>query len=211
MRTLIQELNLDENTIFIFTSDNGPAPRKVGGSDSEFFNSNGPFRGEKEDVYEGGIRIPLVVRWKGKIEAGKTSEEITGFEDWMPTLLEIVGAKETTPKNIDGFSFAPVLFGKKIAERPFLYREFSSRGGQQSIRVGDWKGVRTNLMAKGKEKPDLHIALYNLKTDIAESKDVSAQHADIVAKMEKLMREQHVSSKEFAFPALDKLAKQQDR
>jgi arylsulfatase A len=99
-----------------------------------------------------------------------------------------------------------VLFGKKISERPFLYREFSSRGGQQSIRIGDWKGVRTNLLPKGKGKPDLHIALYDLKTDIAESNDVSAQHADIVTKMEKLLREQHVASKEFAFPALDKLS-----
>jgi arylsulfatase len=207
MRALLKELNLDDNTIFIFTSDNGPAPRGIGGTDVAFFDSNGPFRGEKEDIYEGGIRVPLVVKWTGKIKAGTTSGRVTGFEDWMPTLLELVGAKKLAPKNIDGISFAPVLFGKKMEERPFLYREFSSRTGQQSIRIGDWKGVRTELMPKGKGKePDLHIALYNLKTDIAESNDVSAQHPKIVARMEKLMREQHVPSQEFPLPALDKLA-----
>lgn len=208
MRALIEELGLDHNTIFVFTSDNGPAPRKIGGSDTEFFNSAGPFRGEKEDVYEGGIRVPLIVRWKGKIDAGKTTDQITGFEDWMPTLLELAGAKKATPANIDGISFAPVLFGKKAKERPFIYREFSSRGGQQAVRIGDWKGVRTNLLTKDDSKPDLHIALYNLKTDIAESNDVSAEHPKIVAQLEKLMREQHVPSKEFPFPPLDNLARQ---
>jgi arylsulfatase len=210
MRALLKELNLDDNTIFIFTSDNGPAPRGIGGTDVPFFNSNGPFRGVKEDIYEGGIRVPLIVKWTGKIKPGTTSTHVTGFEDWMPTLMELVGAKNLTPKNIDGISFAPVLFGKEIPERPFLYREFPSRGGQQSIRIGDWKGVRTNLNPNRKQdknaKPDLHIALYNLKTDIAESKDVSAQHPKIVAHMEKLMREQHVPSEEFPLPALDRLS-----
>jgi arylsulfatase len=157
----------------------------------------------KGSIYEGGIRVPMMVRWKGKIKANSVSERVTGFEDWLPTLLELLGEKQKTPKEIDGISFAPVLLGKKLPERPFLYREFPNYTGQQSIRIGDWKGVRRNL--KSKEKPDMRIELFNLKTDIAETKDVASQHPKIVAQMEKLMREQHVPSQEFPFSALDQL------
>jgi arylsulfatase len=204
MLELVKDLGLDENTIFVFTSDNGPAPQGMGGSDAEFFDSNGPLRDGKTAIYEGGIRVPLVVRWSGKIKPGTVSEHVTGFEDWMPTLLEMAGEKSKVPSDADGISFAPVLLGKKIKERPFLYREFAGYGGQQSIRIGEWKGVRTNLKAKGNKAPNLHLELYNLKTDLAETTDVSAKNPKIVAKMEKLMREQHVSSAEFPIPALDK-------
>src|SRR5690606_24813390 len=140
MMALVKELGLDENTIFVFTSDNGPAPQDMGGTDTEFFNSNGPLRDMKGSIYEGGIRVPMIVRWKGKIKASTTSERVTGFEDWMPTLLELAGEKNKTPEHIDGISFAPVLFGKKMKERPFLYREFPDYGGQQAVWIGDWKG-----------------------------------------------------------------------
>ncbi len=206
MMALVKELGLDENTIFIFTSDNGPAPQGLGGSDTRFFNSNGPLRDEKGSLYEGGIRVPLLVRWKSHIEANTVSERVTGFEDWLPTVLELAGAKKKTPKNIDGISFAPVLFGKKLPERPFLYREFPNYGGQQSVRMGDWKGVRQKLKPKNHAAPNLQLELYDLKTDINESKDVAAAHPEIVAAMERLMRAQHTPSKDFPFPALDKLA-----
>jgi arylsulfatase A len=207
MLTLIKELNLDDDTIFVFTSDNGPAPQGMGGTDAKFFNSSGPFRAGKTSIFEGGMRVPLIVRWKGKIKPNTTSDRVTGFEDWLPTLLELSGNKKSTPTDIDGISFAPTLCGEKLPERPFLYREFAGYGGQQAIRVGNWKAVRQHLKPKGNAKPKLHIELYDLQNDIAETHDVSAEHPDLVANLDKLMREQHVPSKAFPFPALDKPAK----
>ncbi|MBA4147234.1 MAG: arylsulfatase [Verrucomicrobia bacterium] len=209
MMELINELGLDEETIFVFTSDNGPAVDGSGGVDSGFFNSNAGMRGYKGSVYEGGIRVPTIVRWKGRIKAGTESDRVTGFEDWMPTLLNLSGAKSKAPREIDGISFAPVLLGKKQSERPFLYREFPAPnyGGQQSVRVGDWKAVRQNLNRRDKAAPNLHIELYNLKNDPAETTDVSAKNQKIVARMDKLMREQHTPSEDFRFPALDALSR----
>jgi arylsulfatase len=202
---LVKELGLEDNTIFIFTSDNGPLYEKLGGTDCEFFQSAGPFNGRKGSLYEGGVREPLVVRWKGHIPAGVTSERITGDEDWMPTLLELAGAKAAVPQGVDGISFAPTLLGQTQAPRPFLYREHPGYGGQQSVRVGNWKGLRTKLLAKGKEaNVQRHTELYDLGKDIAEAQDVSAQHPEVVAQMERIMREQHVPSKEFPFPPLDR-------
>jgi arylsulfatase A-like enzyme len=209
MMDLIKELGLDENTIFIFASDNGPLTgnhQGLAGTDCAFFNSNGGLRNGKGSLYEGGIRAPGIVRWKGKIEAGSTNDRVTGFEDWMPTLMELVGSPKATPGDIDGISFAPTLLGKTQPERPFLYREFPSYGGQQCVRIGDWKGVRQNLKPTKKSgggKPDLTMELYNVKADPTESKNVAADHPDIIKKMETLMREQHVPSKDFAMPALD--------
>ncbi|HEY1170364.1 MAG TPA: arylsulfatase [Verrucomicrobiae bacterium] len=206
MIKLITELGLDENTIFVFTSDNGPLTgthQGLAGTDGAFFNSSGGLRDGKGTLYEGGYRVPGIIRWKGQIKAGSTSERVTGFEDWMPTLMELVGVSGKTPKNLDGISFAPTLMGKSQLERPFLYREFPAYTGQQSVRIGDWKGIRRNLARK--DNPDYKIELYDLKTDRAETKDVSAAHPEIIARMEKLMREQHRKSADFPFPALDKL------
>jgi arylsulfatase A-like enzyme len=202
---LIAELGLDGNTVFIFTSDNGPLTgthQGLAGTDCAFFNSNGGLRDGKGTLYEGGYRVPGIIRWKGTIKPG-VSDRVTGFEDWMPTLLELADAQTKTPKGLDGISFAPTLLGRKQPERAFLYREFPGYTGQQSVRMGDWKGIRRNLLPKG--KPDYRIELYNLATDRAETKDVAGQHPDIVAKMEKVMREQHVDSPDFPFPALDDL------
>jgi arylsulfatase A-like enzyme len=210
MMALVKELGLDDNTIWLFTSDNGPlngTHNGLAGTDAEFFNSAAGLRDGKGSVYEGGIRVPLIARWQGRIAAGKTCDRVTGFEDMLPTLVELAGAKATTPK-VDGISFAPTLLGKKQAPRPFLYREFPAYGGQLAIRVGNWKIVRQSLMgrpkAKGKKVEAPTLELYNLKDDIAETKDVAAQHPDIVAKIEKIMREQHTPSSVFPFPALDK-------
>ncbi|MGE5193524.1 MAG: arylsulfatase, partial [Deltaproteobacteria bacterium] len=109
---LVEELGLTERTIFVFTSDNGPLYDRYGGTDTDFFLSAGDFRGRKGSLYEGGIRVPCIVRWKGNIAPGTKSNRVTGFEDWLPTLLELIGAKDRTPAGIDGVSFAPTLTGK---------------------------------------------------------------------------------------------------
>ncbi len=194
MMDLVKELGLEERTLFVFTSDNGPLYEKLGGTDCEFFESAGPLNGRKGSLYEGGIREPLIVRWKGRIAAGQTSDRVTGFEDWLPTLLELSGG--TPPQDVDGISFAPTLLGKTQAPRPFLYREHQGYGCQQAIRIGDWKGVRAKL----KKNPHAPLELYDLKNDLGESKDVAAEHPDIVAQMLKLMKAQHVPSKDFPLP-----------
>jgi arylsulfatase A-like enzyme len=210
MMDLVKTLGLDDNTVFLFSSDNGPlngTHNGLAGTDAEFFNSAGGLRDGKGTLYEGGIRVPFIVRWRGRVAAGTTCDHVVGFEDMLPTLMELAGAKDTTPKNLDGISFAPTLLGGKQEPRPFLYREFPAYGGQQCVRVGDWKLVRQNLMgrpkAKGKKVEPPTLELYNLKDDIAETKNVAAEHPGIVAKLQKVMREQHTPSSVFPFPALD--------
>jgi arylsulfatase A-like enzyme len=205
MMNLIKELGLDEHTIFVFSSDNGPlngTHQGLAGTDCAFFNSAGGLRDGKGTVYEGGIRVPTLVKWAGRIKAGTAVDRVSGFEDWIPTLLELAGAKSATPKGIDGISMAATLLGRAQPERPFLYREFPAYGGQQCVRIGDWKGVRQNLMKAG-GRAAMHTELYNLKADPGEATDVSAAHPDVVAKIERIMREQHTPSPEFPFPALD--------
>ncbi|MGH7959574.1 MAG: arylsulfatase, partial [Opitutaceae bacterium] len=119
---LVDDFGLREKTIVVFSSDNGPLFDRYGGTDAEFFNSHGGLRGRKGSYYEGGFRVPCIVRWTGQIKPGATSERVTGFEDWLPTILELVGARESTPPGIDGISFAPTLLGRTQPERPFLYR-----------------------------------------------------------------------------------------
>ena len=204
MVSLVRELGLEEDTIFVVSSDNGPTYDRTGGSDSEFFRSAGPFRGLKGSLFEGGNRVPCIVRWSGRIASGTTSDRVTAFEDWMPTLLELAGAHEVVPDTIDGISFAPTLRGGRQEARPFLYREFPGYGGQQYVRIGDWKGVRQNLQPGSKDaKPNMHIELYNLRDDPSETRDLSGEHPDIVERIAKIMKEQHTPSKDFPFPALD--------
>jgi len=213
MMALIKELGLDDRTIFVFTSDNGAlngTHQGLSGTDAKFFNSCGGLREGKGSLYEGGVREPGIVRWPGHIKAGSYSERVVGFEDWMPTLLELAGAKDKTPAGIDGISFAPTLLGEKQPEREFLYREFPAYGGQQSLRMGQWKLVKQNMLGGGKgaakkaraAKPRT-VELFDLATDPHEEHDVAAQHPDLVARMETLMKTQHQPSKMFPFPALD--------
>lgn len=203
--SLVEELGLEEQTLFIFSSDNGPLYENWGGTDATFFNSAGPLRAFKGSLYEGGFRVPTIARWKGHVPAGQTSDRVSGFEDWLPTLLEVIGATQATPKHVDGISMAATLAGQTQEPRPFLYREFPAYGGQQMIRVGDFKGVRQNLMPKGKDaKPRMKIELYNLKDDIGETTDLAEKHPEIVEKLARLMREQHTPSAEFPLPALDR-------
>jgi arylsulfatase A len=200
---LVKDLGLEDNTIFIFTSDNGEV-YPLAGFDPVYFHSNGPLRGYKGGMYEGGIRVPLIVRWKGRVPTGETSTLVTGFEDWLPTLLELAGASQSLPSGLDGISFAPTLLGRSQPERPFLYRESTGYGGQQMVRVGDWKLVRQHLISSPKPAAAPTTQLFNLADDPGEHNDVAAAHPDLVAKLRRLMREQHTPSKEFPFPALDK-------
>ncbi|MCB1229427.1 MAG: arylsulfatase [Verrucomicrobiae bacterium] len=204
---LLDELELTENTIVVFTSDNGTT--HLGDEvDYVFFDSVGPLRGLKGSLYEGGVRVPLIVRWPGKVEAGSVSDFITGFEDWMPTLAELTGATGDLPEGLDGISLVPTLMGQEQPDREFLYREFGGYGGQQAVWLGDrWKGIRQDLLPRGKKSPaDIAVKteLYDLQNDVSESKDVAAENPEILAKIEKLMKTERVPSETFAIPVLDK-------
>ena len=195
----LKEHGLDSDTLVLFTSDNGPTYDRTGGSDSAFFESAGPLRGLKGSVYEGGIRVPLVARWPGKIEPGTTSDLPCYFPDVLPTVMGMVGASDATPKGLDGISFAPTLLGKgEQRKHEFLYWEFPSYGGQQAVRLGDWKGVRQG-MTKGNTK----VELYDLKADVGEKVDVAAKHPEVVRRIERIMREQHTPSELFPIKVLD--------
>ncbi|MFN4145890.1 MAG: arylsulfatase [Runella sp.] len=183
---LLKSLGLDQNTYVFFTSDNGP--HQEGGRSVEFFDSNGPLRGIKRDLYEGGIRVPMIA-WGGKVAKGKTSHEPLANWDVLPTLLELT--HQPTPANIDGLSFANILHGKKIAKKhDYLYWEFYERGFDQAVRMGKWKAVRQKN--KGNQ-----IELYDLSKDLSETTDLAAQHPKIVAQMAKIMQEAHTESELF--------------
>lgn len=194
---LLDELELSDNTIVVFTSDNGTThlDQEV---DYTFFNSVGELRGLKGSLYEGGIRVPGIVRWPKRIAAGSESARISGFEDWLPTLAELIGASQLAPKQIDGVSLAATLLGKPQPPREFLYREFSGYGGQQMVRVGDWKAIRQQ-MNKGKIKTEL----YNLADDIGEQHDLASEQPDVLAKLEAIMAREHVPSKDFPLRPID--------
>jgi arylsulfatase A-like enzyme len=185
---LLKELDIDDKTIVLFTSDNGP--HLEGGHDPRFFNSNGPLRGFKRDLYEGGIRVPLIARWPRRIKAGSTSNHICAHWDLMPTFCELAGAK--TPTGIDGISMVPTMLGKNDEQKQhaYLYWEFIPRGGKQAVRVGQWKGVRKNV-AKNRDAP---IELYDLSKDIGETNDVAKDYPIVVLQMKHAMEDAHVES-----------------
>lgn len=202
---LLDELQLADNTVVIFSSDNGTT--HLGAEvDYEFFESVGPLRGLKGSLYEGGVRVPTIVRWPGHVPADSASDRVSGFEDWLPTLLDIIGKPEAIPAGVDGISLLPSLLGKQQPPRPFLYREFPSYGGQQTVRAGDWKAVRQN-MSRG----NLRIELYNIAEDIGETEDVAGQHPEIVAQMAKLMEREHVPSEIFPLIPIDRPAAKRAR
>jgi len=196
----LEQYGLTENTLIVFTSDNGATYNRLGGSDSDFFNSAGQFRGLKGSLYEGGIRVPCVVRWPARISAGQTSDLISALWDLFPTFTE--AADVETPKEIDGLSLLPELTGRTEEQlrHDYLYWEFPAYGGQQAVRMGNWKGVRQNLR---KKNANLSIELYDLESDVSESNNVAAEHPQTVAKIRKIMKEAHVPSEVFPFPAID--------
>lgn len=194
---LVTELGLDEDTLVMFSSDNGPTYNRLGGSDSDFFASAGPLRGLKGSLYEGGIRVPMVARWPGRIKPGTVTDHVSAFWDVLPTLCDVAGAPK--PKDIDGISFAPTLLGRREQKaHEYLYWEFPAYGGQQVVRLGNWKGVR-----QGMQKGNMKIELYDLAKDVGEKTDVAAEHPKIVGRIRKIMREARVPSKLFRFKALD--------
>jgi len=188
---LLRELGIDENTIVVFTSDNGP--HQEGGQDPDFFNSNGPLRGHKRDLYEGGIRAPMLVRWPGKIKPGSQTDLIIAFWDVMPTCAAIAGT--VPPKDIDGISFLPTLLGRDDQQKKhaYLYWEFHEQRGKQAVRKGDWKAIRLNVS----ENPDGPIELYDLRTDVGEEINVADQHRKIVIEMAEIMKDARIPNNEF--------------
>ncbi|HUW18840.1 MAG TPA: sulfatase-like hydrolase/transferase [Sedimentisphaerales bacterium] len=178
----LKGLGIDDNTLVMFSSDNGP--HKEGGVDPAFFNSRGPLRGCKRDLYEGGIRVPLIARWPRKIESGSVTDHISAFWDFLPTAVELAGAK--APDKIDGISMVPTLLGKpnKQKKHEYLYWEFHERGGKQAVRMGDWKAVRLNVH----KDPNGPLELYDLTNDIGEKQNVAAEHRDVIAKIEAYLK-----------------------
>ena len=197
----LEALGLDENTLVMFSSDNGPTFNRLGGSDSDFFASAQAFKGLKGSLYEGGIRVPFIARWPGKIEAGTESDHISAFWDIMPTVADLTGTQ--APEDIDGISLAPTLLGQPDqASHEYLYWEFPGYGGQQAVRRGDWKAVRQNMLRQDNPDP-LRIALYNLADDIGEATDVSAQYPEKVQAFERIMQTGRVPSTLFPMGPLD--------
>ena len=179
----LRELGIDGNTLVLFTSDNGPQPDRR--QTTNRFNPTGPLRGMKRDLYEGGIRVPLIARWPGKVPAGTSSDWVGYFGDMFATFCELT--HQISPKNLDSISMLPVLTGKSANQREhdYLYWEFYEQGTKQAVRWKDWKAVRMPMIT-GKTQ------LYNLANDIGETKDVAADHPDIVRRLEQIMHDAHV-------------------
>jgi arylsulfatase A-like enzyme len=173
----LKELGRDDSTVVFFSSDNGP--HSEGGVDPRFFHFSGPLRGHKRDLYEGGIRVPMIVRWPGHIRAGAVSDQVWAFWDFLPTAAELAGTE--APSGLDGFSVVPTLLGAgRQKKHEFLYWEFHERDFQQAVRAGDWKAVRLG--------PGRPLELYDLKDDVGEQHDVASRHPDVVARIEAYLK-----------------------
>lgn len=194
LMALLKTLDLDKNTIVMFSSDNGP--HKEGGGDPAFFNASGPLRGYKRALYEGGIRVSMIARWPGRIKAGSKSNHISAFWDFLPTCCELAGIE--IPEGIDGISMLPTLLGRARQQNKHdgLYWEFHEQGKKQAVRMGNWKGVRLNVA----KKPDGPIELYDLADDIGEQNDVADRHPGIIAKIEKYMKSSRTPSEHWKMP-----------
>ena len=183
----LKKHQIDQNTIVLLSSDNGP--HKEGGHMPNYFNSNGGLRGFKRDLYEGGIRCPLLVRWPGKVEAGSTSNHISAHWDLFPTFCELAGTNP--PEGLDGISFLPTLLGKEQEKHEHLYWEFYEGGGKRAVRIGKWKAVQNQVNRKGKDAP---IEIYDLKSDRAETSDLAAQNSELIARIQKIFERSHTPS-----------------
>jgi arylsulfatase A-like enzyme len=185
---LLKTLGIDQNTIVFFTSDNGPSAERV--HKVEFFDSNGPLRGVKRDLYEGGIRVPMLVRWPGQVPPGRVSDRIWAFWDVMPTLAELAGVP--SPRGIDGISMVPTLLGRdQTQQHDYLYWDYGHVRDEykQAVRFGDWKAVRN-----GRDAP---LELYDLASDIAETRNVAQQHPDVVSRIEQIINEAYIESPQY--------------
>ena len=192
----LQSLGIDENTIVMFASDNGAM--NEGGHLEDDFNSSGPLRGIKRELYEGGIRSPFIVRWPGRIEAGTVSHHVSTFWDFLPTACELAGAR--APGDVDGISFLPTLMGDKEGQdkHDYLYWEFHERRGRRAVRIGDYKAIQYDV----NRDPDGPVEVYNVAKDIDESENIAATHPEIVARARKLFKTARTRSpiERFNFP-----------
>jgi len=180
----LKETGTYDHTLIVFTSDNGPSFN--GGTDSEYFDSAKPFRSDygrgKGTVYEGGMRVPFIASWPGKIEEGTTSDHISAFWDILPTFCEIAGTG--VPKDVNGLSMLSVLLGEQPAKtHDYLYWEFPSYQGQQAVRMGKWKAMRRDIF-----RGNMDFELYDLEADPTETTDVAALYPDIIARMEEIVQ-----------------------
>jgi arylsulfatase A-like enzyme len=176
LMAMLAARGLDRNTLVLFTSDNGP--HREGGADPDFFDGNGPLRGIKRDLYEGGIRVPMIAWAPGRVPAGRTSDHVWTHWDLLPTLADLAGA--AVPIGLDGLSMRAALEGRAAPTHDFLYWEFHERGFQQAVRMGKWKALRL--------KPGAPLELYDLDADVGEAHDVAATNPDIVAKIERYLQ-----------------------
>jgi arylsulfatase A len=186
----LDELGLTENTLVIFTSDNGP--HVEGGADPAFFNSNGPFQGYKRDLYEGGIRTPMLAKWPARIKEGSKTDHISAFWDVLPTLAEVAGVP--VPEDINGISFLPTLVGQDQRAHEHLYWEFHEQQGKQAVRKGEWKAIKLNVLA---QKPEFQ--LFNLNKDVGESNNLTEEHPEILEELIRLMDSEQVEDPEWPF------------
>ena len=189
----VEALGLSDNTLIVFTSDNGP--HLEAGADPDFFDSNGPLRGYKRDLYDGGIRVPMIAVWPDQIAAGTESDHVSAFWDWFPTFSELAGS--AAPIATDGVSLLPTLTGEGTQlQHDYLYWEFHEMNGRQAVRRGNWKGVRYNVDDAGSED---RLELYDLATDVGETNDVAADHPEVVAELKQLIEDARTPSSVFAF------------
>lgn len=195
---LLKKEGIYENTVIIFTSDNGPT--YTGGVDFDFFESSKPFANgygsTKGFVHEGGIRVPMIASWPNRIKSGTESNHISAFYDMMPTICEIAGAESSL--DTDGISLRPELLNQEQKKHDFLYWEFPSYKGQQAVRMGHWKGIRKNIL-----EGNLDIELYDLDTDILEQNDLSDQYPDIVGQIRKIMKQEHEPAENESFRIME--------
>ena len=188
----LKEMGIDDNTLVIFTSDNGP--HREGGANPDYFDSYGPYRGIKRDLYEGGIRMPFIAWYPGTVPPATESDHLTAFWDMMPTFAQLAGSTDSI--TTDGISFVPTLLGTEgQAEHPYLYWEFHEQGGKQAMRLGDWKGVRLNVG----EPEQTTFELYNLADDIHEDNNVAEGNPEVVARISELMDSVRTPSELFNF------------
>ena len=183
--TQLKTLGIDKKTAVFFSSDNGP--HQEGGHLMNFFNSNGELRGKKRDLYEGGIRVPLIARWPGHIPADQVSQLISGFQDMFPTFADL--ANIPTPHAIDGITLVPTLLGQaaKQITHPYLYWEFYEQGGKTSVLQGNWKAVKRNFL----KNPDAALELYRIDSDPSEENDIANEHPAIVRAISRIMNAEH--------------------
>lgn len=193
LMSLLRELGIDQDTLIIFSSDNGPTPE--GGGDMQFFDSNGPYRGYKRDLYEGGIRMPTLARWPGRIEAGSSSSHVSAFWDLMPTLADLAGVE--APSN-DGISFLPALLQEDQARHESLYWEFHNVRGShsQAVRFFDsqntsWKAVRIYNERTGLNP---EIELFDLDSDPYETTNVSETYPELIMRAKQIMAQSRTRS-----------------